>query len=167
MGRQLYETQPVFRAALDRCAKILESCFGSPLLEILFLGSTRSSFDIHQTAYTQPALFAFEYALAEMWRSWGIEPHAVLGHSVGEYVAACIAGVFSLEDGLRLIAERATSDGRASSQRNDGGCVCRRVARGRCLEALSGSSFHRRREWTRQHCHLWRKHLPCKLFWMN
>ena len=62
---------------------------------------------IHQTTYTQPALFAFEYALAQMWRSWGIEPHAVLGHSVGEYVAACIAGVFSLEDGLRLIAERA------------------------------------------------------------
>ena len=62
---------------------------------------------IHQTTYTQPALFAFEYSLAQMWRSWGIEPHAVLGHSVGEYVAACIAGVFSLEDGLRLIAERA------------------------------------------------------------
>ena len=63
--------------------------------------------ELNQTTYTQPALFAFEYALAEMWRSWGIEPYAVLGHSVGEYVAACIAGVFSLEDGLRLIAERA------------------------------------------------------------
>jgi acyl transferase domain-containing protein len=63
--------------------------------------------EIHQTQYTQPALFAFEYALAQTWRSWGIEPHAVLGHSVGEYVAACIAGVFTLEDGLRLIAERA------------------------------------------------------------
>ena len=59
-----------------------------------------------QTTYTQPALFAFEYALAQTWLSWSIEPHAVLGHSVGEYVAACLAGVFSLEDGLRLIAER-------------------------------------------------------------
>jgi acyl transferase domain-containing protein len=74
-----------------------------PLLEILFTDENDS---IHQTQYTQPALFAFEYALAQTWRSWGIEPHAVLGHSVGEYVAACIAGVFTLEDGLRLIAER-------------------------------------------------------------
>ena len=108
MGRQLYETQPVFRAALDRCAKILESVLDCPLLEILFQSDQPdpSLSTIHQTAYTQPALFAFEYALAEMWRSWGVEPHAVLGHSVGEYVAACIAGVFSLEDGLRLITER-------------------------------------------------------------
>ena len=61
---------------------------------------------IHETAYTQPAIFALEYALAKLWQSWGIEPDAVMGHSVGEYVAACIAGVFSLEDGLKLIAER-------------------------------------------------------------
>ncbi|RPJ23010.1 MAG: amino acid adenylation domain-containing protein, partial [Chloroflexi bacterium] len=102
MGKQLYETQPVFRAALDQCAEILRSILDCSLLEILF-----ESDAIHQTAYTQPALFAFEYALAQMWRSWGIEPYAALGHSVGEYVAACIAGVFSLEDGLRLITERA------------------------------------------------------------
>ena len=102
MGRQLYETQPVFRAALDQCAKILASFLDRPLLEILF-----ETDSIHQTTYTQPALFAFEYALTEMWRSWGIEPYAVLGHSVGEYVAACVAGVFSLADGLRLIVERA------------------------------------------------------------
>ncbi len=100
---ELYETQPVFRAALDQCAEILKSTLDRPLLEMLFTDKDDS---IHQTTYTQPALFAFEYALAQMWRSWGIEPQAVLGHSVGEYVAACIAGVFSLEDGLRLIAER-------------------------------------------------------------
>ncbi|MEW6405184.1 MAG: beta-ketoacyl synthase N-terminal-like domain-containing protein, partial [Chloroflexota bacterium] len=105
MGRQLYETQPVFRAALDQCAQILESVLDCSLLEILF--SSKESNAIHQTTYTQPALFAFEYALAEMWLSWGIRPAAVLGHSVGEYVAACVAGIFSLEDGLRLIAERA------------------------------------------------------------
>jgi len=103
MGRGFYETQPAFRAALDQCAQILESVLDHPLLNILFSAESDS---IHQTAYTQPALFAFEYALAQMWLSWGIEPQAVLGHSVGEYVAACIAGVFSLEDGLRLIAER-------------------------------------------------------------
>ncbi len=108
MGRQLYETQPVFRSALDRCAQILEDVLDRPLLDILFPSKDFNRSDlIHETTYTQPALFAFEYALAEMWRSWGIEPYAVMGHSVGEYVAACIAGVFSPEDGLRLITERA------------------------------------------------------------
>lgn len=96
MGRQLYETQPDFRHTIDHCQGILRL----PLVDIL------RSPDIHQTAYTQPALFALEYALAELWRSWGIEPGAVLGHSVGEFVAACVAGVFSLEDALRLIAAR-------------------------------------------------------------
>ncbi|MEW6083605.1 MAG: amino acid adenylation domain-containing protein [Chloroflexota bacterium] len=105
MGKGLYETQPVFRAALDECARLLDPVLGRSLLEIIFADKDDST--IHQTQYTQPALFAFEYALAQMWLSWGIKPHAVMGHSVGEYVAACIAGVFTLEYGLRLIAERA------------------------------------------------------------
>jgi amino acid adenylation domain-containing protein/thioester reductase-like protein len=105
MGKGLYGTQPVFRAALDECAEILNPILGRPLLEIIFTDKNDST--INQTTFTQPALFAFEYALAQMWLAWGIKPHAVMGHSVGEYVAACIAGVFSLEDGLRLIAERA------------------------------------------------------------
>jgi amino acid adenylation domain-containing protein/thioester reductase-like protein len=106
MGRGLYETQPVFRAALDQCAEILNSILDRPFLDVMY-PQDKNDMLLNQTTYTQPALFAFEYALAMLWRSWGIEPQAVLGHSVGEYVAACIAGVFTLEDGLRLIAERA------------------------------------------------------------
>jgi len=105
MGRQLYETQPTFRRALDRCAEILRPYLEQPLLSVLFPESGVAS-PLDETAYTQPALFALEYALAELWRSWGIEPDVVLGHSVGEYVAACVAGVFSPEDALKLIAER-------------------------------------------------------------
>ena len=104
MGKQLYETQPAFRDALERCDELLRPVTERPLLEVLYPKSEKSP--LNQTAYTQPALFALEYALAELWRSWGIEPDAVMGHSVGEYTAACIAGVFSFEDGLRLIAER-------------------------------------------------------------
>jgi malonyl CoA-acyl carrier protein transacylase len=109
MGRQLYETQPVFREVLDYCAKCLESELKYPLLDILYTLSSLNGQEtalLNQTAYTQPALFAIEYALAKLWQSWGVQPDVVMGHSVGEYVAACIAGVFSVEDGLRLIAAR-------------------------------------------------------------
>ncbi|MDF5726720.1 MAG: SDR family NAD(P)-dependent oxidoreductase [Rhizonema sp. PD38] len=105
MGRQLYETQPTFRKCLERCDEILYSYLEKPLLEILYPQSEETS-PINETAYTQSALFALEYALFQLWKSWGIEPDVVMGHSVGEYVAAVSAGVFSLEDGLRLIAAR-------------------------------------------------------------
>ena len=105
MGRQLYETQPIFRQTIDRCGEILRSYLEQPLLSVFYGSGTSSLLD--ETAYTQPALFALEYALFQLWKSWGIEPAVVMGHSVGEYVAACVAGVFSLEDGLKLIAERA------------------------------------------------------------
>jgi acyl transferase domain-containing protein len=103
MGKELYDTHPEFRRSLDQCADLLQAELSVPLTEVLWGGSTHL---LEKTAYTQPALFVIEYALAELWRSWGIEPAAVLGHSIGEYVAACVAGVFSLEDGLRLIAAR-------------------------------------------------------------
>jgi acyl transferase domain-containing protein/acyl carrier protein len=106
MGRRLYETEHVFRSVLDQAAAVLAPVLRRPLLEVLFLADEADT-TLSQTAYTQPALFALEYALAELWRSWGIIPSVVAGHSVGEYVAACVAGVFSFEDGLRLIAERA------------------------------------------------------------
>ena len=107
MGRHLYETQPTFRQTLDRCNELLHPYLNQSLLSILYPEPGTSS-PLNETAYTQPALFALEYALAKLWQSWGIEPTAVMGHSVGEYVAACIAGVFSLEDGIKLIAQRAS-----------------------------------------------------------
>ena len=106
MGRRLYHTESVFRAALDRCAELLDPYLERPLLEVLF-GQDGPDSLLHQTAYTQPALFALEWSLASLWASWGVRPYAVLGHSVGEYAAACLAGVFSVEEGLRLIAARA------------------------------------------------------------
>jgi acyl transferase domain-containing protein/acyl carrier protein len=113
MGKGLYDTQPVFRAALERCDEILLPILGNSLLHILYpelspdsQATTGGLPGIDDTTYTQPALFSLEYALTELWRSWGVLPKAVMGHSVGEYVAACVAGVFSLEDGLKLIAGR-------------------------------------------------------------
>lgn len=106
MGQELYATQPVFRQALDQCADLLRPHLQKPLLEVMFATDDTTSSLLNETAYTQPALFALEYALAQLWTSWGVQPAAVMGHSVGEYVAACVAGVFSLEDGLKLIAAR-------------------------------------------------------------
>lgn len=105
MGRGLYDNQPTFRRVLDQCSQILKDELDSPLLSVLYPEPGQTS-PLDETAYTQPALFSLEYALAELWRSWGILPSVVMGHSVGEYVAACVAGVFSLEDGLKLIAAR-------------------------------------------------------------
>ncbi|MBD2727329.1 acyltransferase domain-containing protein [Nostoc sp. FACHB-892] len=105
MGRQLYETQPKFRQAFDRCNEILRFYLKCSLVEILYPESGTSSL-LKEAAYSQPALFALEYALSQLWKSWGIEPAAVMGYGVGEYVAACVAEVFSLEDSLKLVAER-------------------------------------------------------------
>ncbi|PSB11483.1 beta-ketoacyl synthase, partial [Pleurocapsa sp. CCALA 161] len=111
MGYELYQTQPVFKAAIDRCANILHAYLEHSLLEILFAEypsstSPHPSSWLNETAYTQPAIFALEYALTQMWIDWGIKPTALIGHSVGEYVAATIAGVFSLADALKLVAMR-------------------------------------------------------------
>ncbi|MEM7530532.1 MAG: type I polyketide synthase, partial [Chloroflexota bacterium] len=106
MARQLYETQPLFRQTIDRCAEILAPYLPDSLQAILYPTDQTEPL-IHRTQYAQPALFAIEYALAQLWQSWGVEPDVVLGHSTGEYVAACVAGVFTLEEGLMLIAERA------------------------------------------------------------
>ncbi len=106
MGRELYESSPVFREAIERCAAAWKQETGESLMEVLYPAEGAGS-RMEQARYAQPALFAFEYALAELWRSWGIEPSVLLGHSLGEYVAAVVAGVFSMEDGLRLVCARA------------------------------------------------------------
>lgn len=117
MGRTLYDTHPGFRVTLDRCAELLSPWIERPLLEIMFAEpGTPEALLLDDTTYTQPALFVIEYALAELWRSWGVQPSVVAGHSLGELVAACVAGVFSLEDGLRLAAAR----GRLMAQSADG-----------------------------------------------
>ncbi|NEQ49336.1 MAG: type I polyketide synthase [Leptolyngbya sp. SIO3F4] len=105
MGRQLYETQPVFRQALQACDQLLQEQLHPSLLSVLYPENGTGKL-LQQTAYTQPAIFAIAYGLYLLWQSWGIHPKIVMGHSVGEYAAACVAGIFSWEDGLRLIAER-------------------------------------------------------------
>ena len=105
MGRGLYDSEPVFREALDRCAQALGPD-GRRLLSVMW-GEQGTDGLLDQTQFTQPALFALEYGLSELWRSWGVVPTAVLGHSVGQFAAACVAGLFSVEDGVRMIAARA------------------------------------------------------------
>ncbi|NCG19184.1 MAG: acyltransferase domain-containing protein, partial [Rhodobacterales bacterium] len=102
MGKDLYETEPVFRAAMDRCAAAASKLLEAPLLDVMFGDDER----LHDTAYTQPALFALEFALSELWASWGVVPDAVIGHSIGEYVAACVAGACTAEEGMALVCSR-------------------------------------------------------------
>lgn len=106
MGKELYDTQPLFRNIINRCDEILRNYLDKPLLEVLFYEKDENSNPINETTYTQPALFSIEYALGKLWMSWGIKPDVMMGHSAGECVAACLAGVFSLEDGLKLVSER-------------------------------------------------------------
>jgi len=106
MGRQLYAGSAIVREVIDRCDELLGAdAQGRRLKDVMWQGEGDCA-AVHETAWTQPALFAIEYALTQLWRSWGIEPAAVIGHSVGEYVAACVAGVMTLEEGLRLMAAR-------------------------------------------------------------
>src|SRR5262249_26536770 len=95
MGKQLFDTQPVFRNAIQRCGEILRNYIDTPLQSILIDGAAQED-----PNYAQLSLFAIEYALTEMWRSWGVLPSYLMGHSLGEYTAACAAGVFSLKDAL-------------------------------------------------------------------
>ncbi|MFF1545129.1 SDR family NAD(P)-dependent oxidoreductase [Streptomyces sp. NPDC058291] len=107
MGRGLYERYPAFRRCLDACDRLFADHLGRSVKEIMFGEAPDSAQDLDRTLYTQPALFSLEYATARLWMSWGIRPGVLLGHSVGEIAAAAIAGLFSLEDAVRLVAVRA------------------------------------------------------------
>ncbi|KUM98616.1 hypothetical protein AQI88_02800 [Streptomyces cellostaticus] len=104
MARELYDSEPAFAAALDRCAELLDAELPAPLRQVLFEEQSPEALD--DTRLAQPALFAVEYALATLLRSWGVVPDAVVGHSIGEVAAACVAGMLSLEDAARFSAVR-------------------------------------------------------------
>ena len=109
MALQLYRDEPTFRAQVDLCCDLLKPHLGLDLRQVLYPEAEQleeATRRLGQTALTQPALFTIEYALARLWMEWGVRPKGLIGHSIGEYVAACLAGVFSLEDALALVAIR-------------------------------------------------------------
>ena len=109
MAQGLYETEPVFKENCDRCFQILDSYLDTSLKNIVFPPNTQPQTpnpSLKETQYAQPAIFTIEYALAQLWISWVIKPENAIGHSIGEYVAATLAGVFSLEDALKIVAKR-------------------------------------------------------------
>lgn len=107
MGKELYETEAIFREQINRCCEILKLHLGIDLRTVIYPQDNEVAAEtLKQTQIAQPALFVIEYALAQLWMSWGVHPQAMIGHSIGEYVAACLAGVFSLEDALALVATR-------------------------------------------------------------
>ena len=109
MGRDLYEQEQVFRAEVDSCCETLKPILGIDLRDLLYpepSNEERAGESLSQTQFTQSALFVTEYALARLWQSWGVQPNAMIGHSIGEYVAAALAGVFSVSDALKIVAVR-------------------------------------------------------------
>lgn len=137
MAREIYDTEKVFRDAVDRCAAILEPHLGTDIRTLLYPEAKNSKQSVTETVNAQPAIFIVEYALARLWMSWGIRPKAMAGHSVGEFVAACLAGVITLEDALGLVALR----GRMMQQIAPGGMLSVRLpeaeVRQRLPESLS------------------------------
>ncbi|MGD1905432.1 MAG: beta-ketoacyl synthase N-terminal-like domain-containing protein [Leptolyngbyaceae cyanobacterium] len=139
MGRQLYAGELQFREVCDRCFDCLQSQHDLDLKAILFPDPDADLPTIEakltQTEIAQPALFVIEYAIAQLWQAWGIKPEATIGHSIGEYVAACVSGVFSLEDALAVVTAR----GRLMQQQPTGSMVAVRLTRAEIEPLLQGS----------------------------
>jgi acyl transferase domain-containing protein len=137
MGFDLYQAEPAFREAIDYCSELLKPHLDLDLRDLLYPTSERAeeaARRLSQTRVTQPALFAIEYALARLWMEWGIRPQAMIGHSVGEYAAACLAGVFSPEDALRLVAAR----GRLMQEAQEGAMLSVRLDEPAARDLLGG-----------------------------
>jgi acyl transferase domain-containing protein/D-arabinose 1-dehydrogenase-like Zn-dependent alcohol dehydrogenase/acyl carrier protein len=131
MARELFSAEPVFAETMTRCAEAVDDILPRSLLDVMFSGEREA---LRHTSFAQPALFAVEMGLARLWQSWGIEPDVVLGHSVGQYAAACVAGVFGIEDGARLIAER----GRLFGSLPEGGRMVAVFADPKQVEEIAG-----------------------------
>lgn len=106
MGRLVYETEPAFRQVIDRCNELAQAYLPQPLISTLYPQSEDQQALMSTMTYGQPAIFAIQVALSELWKAWGVQPATVAGHSLGEYAAAVVAGIFSLEDGLKLVCTR-------------------------------------------------------------
>jgi acyl transferase domain-containing protein/acyl carrier protein len=137
MAGELYETEPSFRDDVDHCCEILEPLLQLDLREVLYPSPARAeeaSEQLKQTELTQPALFVIEYALGRLWMRWGVRPAALIGHSIGEYVAACLAGIFTLEDALNIVVER----GRLMQQSPHGAMLAVPLSEKEILPLLNG-----------------------------
>jgi len=149
MGLNLYNHEPIFREAVDRCAQILKPLLELDLREVMYPVEEdveTAAVSLRQTFFTQPALFTIEYALAQLWQSWGIKPEATIGHSIGEFVSACLADVFSLEDALKLVATRGRlmwelPEGSMLSVRLPAKAVENRLSEKLAIAAINGPSL--------------------------
>jgi amino acid adenylation domain-containing protein len=137
MGLEIYRAEPVFRREIDACAEIAAPHLDYNLRELLYPAHDPvelSSRDLNQTQFAQTALFAVEYSLARLWASWGVHPRAMIGHSIGEYVAACLSGVFTLDDALGLVSKR----GRLMQQLPSGAMLAVRLPESELTRLLEG-----------------------------
>ncbi|MEM6398883.1 MAG: acyltransferase domain-containing protein, partial [Cyanobacteria bacterium P01_D01_bin.116] len=142
MGRELYEVEPIFKQHVDNCAEILQPHLGVDIRSLLYPKQEEietASNQLQQTSFTQSALFVTEYALAKLFLSWGVRPEAMIGHSIGEYVAATIAGVFSLEDALKIVAKR----GQLMQQLPTGSMLAIRLPEKDIQQLLDGNQLYR------------------------
>ncbi|KOP26849.1 hypothetical protein AMR41_08275 [Hapalosiphon sp. MRB220] len=141
MALELYQVEPTFSDEIDRCSRLLKPHLNFDLRNILYPNSEqveKAAEQLQQTALAQPALFVIEYALAKLWMSWGVHPTAMIGHSIGEYVAACLAGVFSLEDALFLVATR----GQLMQQLPSGSMLAVPLSEQQVQSLLDEETFH-------------------------
>jgi non-ribosomal peptide synthase protein (TIGR01720 family) len=140
MGQELYRTEPAFREQIDLCSEILQAHLGLDLRNLLYprTGEAEQAVEkLNHTLFTQAALFVIEYSLARLWMSWGVFPQAMIGHSLGEYVAACLAEVFSLEDALKLVVVR----GRLMSQMPAGSMLAVSLSEAEVQQMLTGTQL--------------------------